>query len=95
MRITEGMPTGHHALVGLLYGAAHGASFISWPVPSSAPLSSCLNEADASIWPSRIFDSEPKHVIVALHEMLGDRVLLVPVAFFLDSKREANRSPDL
>jgi DNA-binding NtrC family response regulator len=45
-----------------------------------------VNEADASIWPSRITDSEPKHVIVALHEMLGDKVLLVPDALFLNSK---------
>jgi DNA-binding NtrC family response regulator len=45
-----------------------------------------VNEADASIWPSRIIDSEPKHVIVALHEMLGDKVLLVPDALFLNSK---------
>jgi hypothetical protein len=46
-----------------------------------------VNEVDASIWPSRITDSEPKHVIVALHEMLGEKVLLVPVALFVDLKR--------
>jgi response regulator RpfG family c-di-GMP phosphodiesterase len=54
-----------------------------------------VNEADASIWPSRMTDSEPKHVIVALHEMLGDKVLLVPVALFVASKRKTSRSPDL
>jgi hypothetical protein len=54
-----------------------------------------VNEADASIWPSRIIDSEPRHVIVALHEMLGDKVLLVPVTLFLDSKKETRGSPDL
>jgi hypothetical protein len=53
-----------------------------------------VNEADASIWPSRIIDSEPKHVIVALHEMLEDKVLLVPVELFLDSKKETSESPD-
>jgi hypothetical protein len=54
-----------------------------------------VNEVDASIWPLRIIDSEPKHVIVALHEMLGDKVLLVPVTLFPDSKKEASESPDL
>jgi hypothetical protein len=54
-----------------------------------------VNEADASIWPSRMTDSEPKHVIVALHEMLGDKVLLIPVALFVASKRTTSRSPDL
>jgi hypothetical protein len=28
-----------------------------------------VNEADASIWPSRIPDSQPEHVIASLHEM--------------------------
>ena len=54
-----------------------------------------VNEADASIWPSRVIDSEPKHVIIALHEMLGDKVLLVPAALFLDSKTRRSVSPDL
>jgi hypothetical protein len=54
-----------------------------------------VNEADASIWPSRITDSEPKHVIVALHEMLGDKVLLVlDEAVLLDSKKQTSVSPD-
>jgi hypothetical protein len=44
-----------------------------------------VNEADASVWPSRMTDSEPKHVIVALHEMLGENVLLVPVPLFMSS----------
>jgi hypothetical protein len=51
-----------------------------------------VNEVDASIWPSRITDSEPKHVIVALHEMLGDKVLLVPDALFLDRKKQTSVS---
>jgi len=54
-----------------------------------------VNEADASIWPSRITDSEPKHVIVALHEMLGGKVLLVPFTLFLGSTKETSESPDL
>lgn len=54
-----------------------------------------VNEADASIWPSRITDSQPEHVIAALHEMLGEKVLLVPVTMFVDLKRETSGSPDL
>jgi DNA-binding NtrC family response regulator len=54
-----------------------------------------VNEADVSIWPSRITDSEPKHVIVALHEMLGEKVLLVPVALFVASERQTSDSLDL
>jgi response regulator RpfG family c-di-GMP phosphodiesterase len=54
-----------------------------------------VNETDASIWPSRITDSQPEHVIAALHEMLGDKVLLVPFTLFLDSKKETSELPDL
>jgi hypothetical protein len=54
-----------------------------------------VNEADASIWPSRITDSQPEHVIAALHEMLGEKVLLVPITMFVDLKRETSGSPDL
>jgi response regulator RpfG family c-di-GMP phosphodiesterase len=54
-----------------------------------------VNEADASIWPSRITDSQPEHVLAALHEMLGDKVLLVPFTLFLDSKKETSELPDL
>ena len=54
-----------------------------------------VNEADASIWPSRMTDSEPEHVIVALHEMLGKNVLLVPVPLFLSSQKRTKESPEL
>jgi response regulator RpfG family c-di-GMP phosphodiesterase len=54
-----------------------------------------VNEADASIWPSRITDSQPEHVIAALHEMLGESVLLVPVTMFVDLKKQTSESPDL
>jgi hypothetical protein len=33
---------------------------------------------ERSIYPSRMTDSEPGHVLEALHQMLGDRVRLVP-----------------
>jgi DNA-binding NtrC family response regulator len=54
-----------------------------------------VNEADASIWPSRMTDSGPKHVIVALHEMLGEKVLLVPVPLFTSSKGQTSEAPSL
>ena len=34
---------------------------------------------EKSIYPSLITDSAPRHVIVALHDMLGDDLQLVPV----------------
>jgi DNA-binding NtrC family response regulator len=34
---------------------------------------------EQSIYPSRITDSAPRHVLEALHQMLGDRVRLVPL----------------
>jgi hypothetical protein len=34
---------------------------------------------ERSIYPSRMTDSEPGHVLEALHHMLGDRVRLVPL----------------
>lgn len=36
-------------------------------------------EIERSIYPSRFTDSQPRHVVEALHEMLGDRVRLVPL----------------
>jgi PleD family two-component response regulator len=51
-----------------------------------------VNEADGSVWPSRIIDSEPRHVIIALHEMLEDKMPLVPDALLLE--RGASESPD-
>jgi DNA-binding NtrC family response regulator len=54
-----------------------------------------VNEADASIWPSRMTDSGPRHVIVALHEMLGENVLLVPVPLFVSSKGQMSEAPSL
>jgi CheY-like chemotaxis protein len=38
-----------------------------------------VNHEDPSVYPSRLTDSAPEHVIVALREMLGDDVHLVPV----------------
>jgi hypothetical protein len=37
-------------------------------------------EMERSIYPSRFTDSQPRHVVEALHEMLGDGVRLVPLA---------------
>jgi DNA-binding NtrC family response regulator len=54
-----------------------------------------VNGADASVWPSRMTDSQPKHVIVALHEMLGENVLLVPVPLFMSSQGQTSESPDM
>jgi len=34
---------------------------------------------DASVYPSRVTDSEPRHVLAALSEMLGPGVRLVPL----------------
>jgi DNA-binding NtrC family response regulator len=36
-------------------------------------------ETERSIYPSRLTDSQPRHVVEALHEMLGDGVRLVPL----------------
>jgi hypothetical protein len=38
-----------------------------------------VNTDEASIYPSRMTDSRPEHVIEALHEMLEDDVRLIPV----------------
>jgi hypothetical protein len=54
-----------------------------------------VNGADAGVWPSRMTDSQPKHVIVALHEMLGENVLLVPVPLFMSSQGQTSESPDM
>lgn len=34
---------------------------------------------ERSIYPSRMTDSEPGHVLEVLHQMLGDRVQLIPL----------------
>jgi DNA-binding NtrC family response regulator len=36
-------------------------------------------EIEQSIYPSRLTDSQPRHVVEALHEMLGDEIRLVPL----------------
>jgi DNA-binding NtrC family response regulator len=38
-----------------------------------------VNHEDPSVYPSRLTDSQPEHVIATLHEMLGDDIHLVPV----------------
>jgi CheY-like chemotaxis protein len=38
-----------------------------------------VNHEEPSVYPSRLTDSAPEHVIVALREMLGDDIHLVPV----------------
>jgi hypothetical protein len=38
-----------------------------------------VNHEEPSVYPSRLTDSQPEHVIVALREMLGDDMHLVPV----------------
>jgi DNA-binding NtrC family response regulator len=38
-----------------------------------------VNHEEPSVYPSRLTDSQPEHVFVALREMLGDDTHLVPV----------------
>jgi PleD family two-component response regulator len=38
-----------------------------------------VNHEEPSVYPSRLTDSQPEHVIVVLREMLGDDMDLVPV----------------
>jgi hypothetical protein len=47
--------------------------------PSLLTLKIEIAGVERSIYPSLITDSEPRHVIVALHDMLGDDLQLIPV----------------
>jgi len=47
--------------------------------PSLATLKIELAGAPHSAYPTRVIDSAPKHVLEALHEMLGDDVDLTPI----------------